>query len=392
MGKQNLMDNNFNKQHFLKLIEKYLDGKASLDEIELLNNYCYSFQQDNAWDEFKTESDYRDRMLENILKEIKEDESHESKIIRIFRSNLFKLSTAAAVLLIMFSTAVYNSNIFSKIQTPVNKVVFNDIKIGTDKATLTTEDGSVIVLEKGKSFKGQNAASNGEKLVYNSGGVKTTKAYNYLSIPRGGRFYLKLSDGTEVWLNSESKIKYPIAFTEGETRNVELVYGEAYFEVSPSTAHKGSHFNVKVKDQNVEVLGTQFNVKAYEDEGNIFTTLVEGKVELSNNKHVIELHPNQQTVLNKSSNIMKTKSVDVYDDIAWKDGVFSFQRKSLKEITLILSRWYDIDVVFKNSTLQNKGFNGLFEKNQGIVEILETFKKLGAISKYTIREKTVVLE
>ncbi|CAD0005250.1 FecR family protein [Flavobacterium chungangense] len=307
----------------------------------------------------------------------------------VFKLN-FNFLRYAAILLVLLGLGFYFYSSTADTQAVPAVVQSAPIQPGTDKATLVLGNGKIIVLGQGNTYNADGISANGKNVAYKDSDTKIE--YNYLTIPRAGQFSLQLADGTKVWLNSESQLKFPNRFINGKSRNVELVYGEAYFEVSPSTAHKGSHFNVKVKGQNVEVLGTQFNIKAYADEANIFTTLVEGKVELSNNKQVVQLHPNQQTVLNKASNTMQTKSVDVYDDIAWKDGVFSFQRKSLKEITLILSRWYDIDVVFKNPGLQNKGFNGLFEKNQGIVEILETFKKLGAISKYTIREKTVVLE
>ena len=155
------------------------------------------------------------------------------------------------------------------------------ITTGSDKAVLTLEDGSNIELEKGKAFKTNVVNSNGEKLVYNKTN-QTKITYNYLTIPRGGQYFVKLSDGTEVWLNSESQLKFPVAFIKGQTREVTLVYGEAYFAVSPSTNHNGATFKVMNQGQEVEVLGTEFNIKAYKDEINIYTTLVEGKVTVSN--------------------------------------------------------------------------------------------------------------
>ena len=143
---------------------------------------------------------------------------------------------------------------------------------------MTLADGSKIALEKGTPVQTQNANSNGEELIYESSKNTSRLVYNYLTIPRGGQFVIKLSDGTKVWLNSASQLKFPVAFIEGESREVELVYGEAYFEVSPSTAHKGAHFQVYNKKQKVEVVGTEFNIKAYKDESNIYTTLVNGKV------------------------------------------------------------------------------------------------------------------
>src|SRR5690606_40703343 len=123
-------------------------------------------------------------------------------------------------------------------------------------------------LEKGDSIQTHNAISNGEEIIYNNN-TSRQLVYNYLTIPRGGQFQLTLSDGTRVWLNSETQIKYPVSFTDGESRQVELVYGEAYFEVSHSTEHKGSDFIVYNQNQEVQVLGTEFNIKAYKDDSNI---------------------------------------------------------------------------------------------------------------------------
>ena len=148
-----------------------------------------------------------------------------------------------------------------------------------------------------------------------------------------------LSDGTKVWLNSESQLKYPVAFNDGETRQVELVYGEAYFDVSPSTAHKGARFKVFNQSQEVEVLGTEFNIKAYKDETNIYTTLVEGKVAISAAGKNQILKPNQQSNLNLETGSIEITTVDVYNETTWIDGIFSFENKPLKEILKVLSRW-----------------------------------------------------
>lgn len=393
MREQNLMDSNFNKQDFQKLIEKYLDGKASLEEIELLTNYCYSFQQNNEWEELNPENGYRDRMLKNILEAIQEEEKPEqSRVIRIFRSNVFKFSAAAAVLIFAAAGVFYNVR-NSKINQPVQtSVAVNAIKVGSDKATLTTEDGKTIVLEKGKSYKGNNLVSNGQELVYNdTQEPEKAIAYNYLTIPRGGQFFIKLADGTKVWLNSESKLKFPTDFTDGKPRQVELVYGEAYFDVSPSTAHKGSHFNVLTHNQNVEVLGTEFNVKAYQDTNIIATTLVEGKVNLSNNVVSRILEPGDQSVMDINSNHIAIKAVDVFNEVSWKEGVFSFKEMPLKDIMKVLERWYDIKTVFKTESVKEITFNGILDKNQKIERILTIMSKTKKIT-YEINQKTVIFK
>lgn len=190
----------------------------------------------------------------NILKQ-------EKTVKRLKTTSWIKYAVAASIVLLISLTFILNRN-NTQIYEPI--IVNNNIKVGTDKATLTLEDGTNVVLEKGQQYVSDHLKSNGEALVYNT---KTNKkpevVYNYITTPRGGQYHVTLSDGTEVWLNSESKLKYPISFTEGKTREVKLVYGEAYFDVSPSTQHKGSIFKVLSDNQEIEVLGTEFNIKAY---------------------------------------------------------------------------------------------------------------------------------
>ncbi|MDC6367647.1 MULTISPECIES: FecR family protein [Flavobacteriaceae] len=272
-------------------------------------------------------------------------------------------------------------------------IVENSIKKGTDKAVLTLEDGTSVVLGEGESLQKNNLSSNGQELVYNASKTQENKInYNYLTIPRGGQFSLKLADGTQVWLNSETQLKYPVVFVDGLDREVELVYGEAYFDVSPSTNHNGTKFRVLNKDQEVEVLGTEFNIKAYEDESSTYTTLVEGKVTVFSKEHGQDLTPNQQAVLNKTANTFQVNRVDVYNEISWKEGVFSFEDKPLSEIMRVLSRWYDMDVVFEKEEIGNVAFNGILGKEQDINEILITIQNFKIIEAYEINGKTVFLK
>jgi transmembrane sensor len=344
-----------------------------------------TIDKDKAWNTIVSK-------LENPFEKITEQKK--SKVFSI-KNNWFKYAAAAIVVGILTTTYVFKNNFFSN-PAEVSPIIVNtDVKIeaGTDKATLTLEDGSEIVLKNGNSFQTKNASSNGKEIVYKAGEQKQSKvAYNYLTIPRGGQFFIKLSDGTQVWLNSESQLKFPVAFVEGEIRQVELVYGEAYFDVSPSTLHKGSKFKVFNKSQEIEVVGTEFNIKAYKDETNVFTTLVEGKVNVTIANKKQRLIPNQQLNLNTKTNATVINSVDVYDEIAWKEGVFSFKRKSLEDIMKVLSRWYDLDVKFENSELKKSGFNGIVGKDQKIKDILETIKSYGVIKEYKIINKTVILK
>lgn len=344
-----------------------------------------TIDKDKAWSTIVSK-------LENPL--VQSTSQKESKVFFI-RNRWFKYAAAAIVVGILSTTYVFRNNLFTN-PTEVAPVIVNtNIKIetGTDKATLTLEDGSVVVLKNGNTVQTKNATSNGKEIVYKAGEQKQTKiAYNYLTIPRGGQFFIKLADGTQVWLNSESQLKFPVAFVDGEIRQVELVYGEAYFDVSPSTLHKGAKFKVYNKSQEVEVIGTEFNIKAYQGETNVYTTLVEGKVAVNTANGKQKLIPNQQLNLNLKTNTSILNSVDVYDEIAWKEGVFSFKRKSLEDIMIVLSRWYDLDVKFENSELKKSGFNGTVGKDQKIEDILETIKSYGVIKEYKIINKTVILK
>ena len=301
---------------------------------------------------------------------------------------------AAAVLVGVITSSYFFKDTlfgFSNETTPI--IVNNNIKIGEDKATLTLEDGTVVALGKGSKYEAVNLVSNGEKLVYNFDGNANTKtAYNYLTIPRGGQFFVQLSDGTQVWLNSESKLKFPVSFIKGDTRKVELIYGEAYFDITPSTHNNGSSFIVINNNQEVEVLGTEFNIKAYKDETIIYTTLVEGKVAVSmaNNKQCLK--PNQQLKYYIKNQTTKVETVDVYNEISWKEGVFSFENKPLKEIMKVLSRWYNMNVTFENTTIETVAFTGVLGKDQKIEEILTTIKNFGIINNYEIKNKTITLK
>ena len=394
--------------HILKLISLYTTkeiNEAEFNELQLWLNeapknkvlfadfllfYKKSRQisftdyidEDKAWNKIVSK-------IDNPL--IKITQHKESKLFPI-GNHWFKYAAAAIFVGILTTTYLFRDQLFTNPIEVAPVIVETDksIEAGTDKATLTLENGAVVVLKSGDTFQTKNATSNGKQIVYKAGEQMQTKiAYNYLTIPRGGKFFIKLSDGTQVWLNSESQLKYPVAFVDGEIRKVELVYGEAYFDVSPSTEHKGSKFEVFNKSQAVEVLGTEFNIKAYKDEMNVYTTLVEGKVTVSIANKKQGLLPNQQLNLNVKTNASVINTVDVYDEIAWKEGVFSFKRKSLEEIMKVLSRWYDLEVKFANPELKKSGFNGIVGKDQKIEDILETIKSYGVIKDYEIINKTV---
>ncbi|WP_242157792.1 FecR family protein [Aestuariivivens sediminis] len=320
----------------------------------------------------------------------------EKRVVRL--RHVQRMSKYAAAIIIGVLTTVYflKDNIFhSSGDDTINPELVNThvIEPGTDKATLTLEDGSQIALQKGTSLKTFYATSDGEQLVYESNQKRTKElVYNYLTVPRGGQFFIVLADGTKVWLNSESQLKYPVSFIEEQDRQVELVYGEAYFDVTPSEEHNGSKFKVLNNAQEVQVMGTEFNIKAYKDDISIYTTLVEGRVSIHSSGQNRVLKPGEQAILNSSNNEMSVALVNVNNEILWKNGIFSFDKKPLRDIMKTISRWYDVDVIYENKQLETITFSGVLGKNQNIEGIFTTLKTLSTIKNYEISNKTITLK
>ena len=382
------------------IIVKYLSNQANFAELDALDNWIKNPENEKLFQSYIRTNYAVDYNLKKFNSDkikfmLSQEIAKQKNVFRIKKIRQRILYGAAASLVIGLLTTVFflNSNkpTLPEVKSPI--VVNTPIEVGTDKATLTLEDGTVVALQKGNKYQTKTAQSNGEEIVYKAGNRMESKtAYNFLTIPRGGQFHLVLSDGTQVWLNSETQLKYPVAFTDGATRQIELVYGEAYFEVSPSTKHKGAKFKVLNQSQEVEVLGTHFNIKAYKDETNVFTTLVEGKVAISSQGKRQILNPSEQANLNRSNNTIAVTEVDVYNEISWKDGVFSFRKKPLAEIMKVLSRWYDIEVQFENQDSKNARFNGVLGKEQKIEDILKRIKKFKVIKDYEIKNKKVIIK
>ncbi len=212
--------------------------------------------------------------------------------------------------------------------------------------------------------------------------------YNTLIIPRGGQFNLTLADGTRVWLNADSRLKYPTSFP-GEERVVELT-GEAYFEVKKNTQKP---FKVLSGNQVVQVLGTSFNISSYQDDPITATTLVEGKVEVylenTPSEHQMLL-PNQQSILVRSDNSLSQKEVDVKAFISWKDGWFYFKDKPLEAIMLDLSRWYDVSVQYEDQEAKKLPFTGEIRRYENLEDVLNLLEKTREVQFEMERRKVII--
>jgi ferric-dicitrate binding protein FerR (iron transport regulator) len=378
------------------ILIKYFTRSASIEELIELTEWISKHSNDLIFKDFaKTNYLIDTNMLDFDIEG--EKEKILQKIIKIdkksIRKNIFKYAAIFVVAVGLGYVYLGDNFSFQKKQDIITDIQTN-IQAGTDKAILTLEDGSEVVLEKDKTVALIGRSINGEKLIYDTKSVAENNdiQYNYLTIPRGGQFYVQLSDGTSVWLNSESKLKYPVHFIKGQTRKVELVYGEAYFDVSKSINHNGDTFRVQTSIQEVEVLGTEFNIKAYLGEKNIVTTLVEGKVSVGNGIEFKYLKPSEQSffnIINQDISIQKVPKL--FDEIAWKEGYFSFKQKSMKEIMKILSRWYDVEYIFKDSDKENKTFTGVLDREIDINKILTYIKRTNEIN-FKIHNKTVIIE
>ena len=219
-------------------------------------------------------------------------------------------------------------------------------------------------------------------------------ASNFLTVPRGGQFSLNLEDGTKVLLNSDSKIKYPVKFIKGKKRQVELLYGEAFFEVSSSKNNNDSEFIVSTKTQKINVIGTKFNIKAYNEDDIVTTTLVEGKVKVENGKNQILLLPNQQSKVDSKSTNIIVSDIDVFQQISWISGLFSFNDTSLENIMNTLSRWYDLEFVFKSANKKNLIFSGILERTKSIEDILFIIEKTSSSNEinFEIIDRVIIVE
>lgn len=383
-----------------KLIVKFLNKEANFDELKQLELWISNPNNEALFLEIikinasinKSMTKYNKvKAKENIIRRIKKEKEIVANNSKRSLGYKYAVAAAASIALIVSLTIFFNKNSDQQqLLEPI--IVNNQIKQGTDKAILTLESGEEIALVKGTDVKTSNATSNGKEIIYNKEVPANNKiAYNYLTIPRGGQYQATLSDGTVVWLNSESQLKYPVSFQKGIPRKVELLYGEAYFDVSSSTNHNGATFQVINKNQKIEVLGTEFNIKAYKYETNIYTTLVEGKVVVNykNTKQI--LRPNQQSAINTNINEISITEVDTYNETSWRKGIFSFNEKPLKEIFKVLARWYDVKIEFKNKKLEAVTFNGVLTKSQKLVDILETIKTTNQIN-YTFNGKNIAIQ
>jgi ferric-dicitrate binding protein FerR (iron transport regulator) len=270
-----------------------------------------------------------------------------------------------------------------------------DFKIvpGSTKAVLQLHNGEYVNLEDNQTdslanINGTTISNRDGKIEYlahNTTSAQLVPLMNTIKIPVGGEYQLTLSDGTKVWLNSESEIKYPVQFI-GYKRRVE-VKGEVYFDVAHD---KAKPFVVSVNDVEVEVLGTEFNIEAYDDQNSVTTTLIKGSVKLTKNEEQIIIKPNQQASISDGDSSFKLKDVEAKNYALWKEGIFYFEEANLSTIMEKLARWYDIKVFYKNQSIQNSRFSVEMKRYEDISKILEIIELTQKV-KFEIKDNVVTV-
>ncbi|MES2873567.1 MAG: FecR family protein [Bacteroidota bacterium] len=298
-----------------------------------------------------------------------------------------QMGIAASVLLVsLIALFFYTSRVregLSLSKAPVQKKEI--ITPGGDKAILTLSDGSTIILDHAKNGLLANQAgvsiqkTSDGKLLYtfsNAAGSSSQAStasviYNKIETPAGGKYQINLPDGSTVWLNASSSLRFPALFA-GNTREVELT-GEAYFDVAKN---KNKPFKVSTKDQIVEVLGTQFNINSYSDEGEIKTTLIEGSVKIIYKDKVVLLGPGQQ--FQPSNSVIKVVEADTEEVVAWKNGYFLFKDEDIRSIMRKVSRWYNVEVNYAGD-IPDVGFGGNISRSKDIEEVLNALQLTNAV-------------
>lgn len=364
------------------LIERYNSGMTTPAENALVESWYLKYKHGDPYlSQEQLEEDQKES-LDNLLNEIQG---------RTKRIQLSRWVIAASILFFMaVGGYLFSINNNPQRQVAAVKSQKQDVAPGGNKAILTLGDGSIIVLNSakiGKLARQGNIiikkAADGQISYDNASGNEGSKSvvYNTAATPQGGQYQFILADGTKVWLNASSSIKYPIVFN-GNERRVELT-GEAYFEV----AHNAKKpFKVISNGQTVEVLGTHFNINAYNDEQAVKTTLLQGSVKVSAGRASNIIKPGQQARFEHG--LINVMNVDPDEVVAWKNGFFFFEDNNIQEVMRQLSRWYGVEIKYEGQ-LPLRRFSGEISRNVNLSQILDilSFKQIH----YKIDGKTIIV-
>lgn len=373
-------------RRYLELAAKWQNGTITPEERRILEEW-YNQGQDKPVHippHFaKGEEEHERRILAGIRKKI----AAQRKPLRRY------WYAAAAVLLLCMAAGYW---LMTNRSRPADTIVQDQsVKPGSNKASLTLADGTVITLDS--NVNGMIVQQGGAKVVNSAGGQLAYQAsrgtdeapvlFNTLMTPRGGQYKLTLPDGSKVWLNAASSIRFPTAFA-GKERKVEVT-GEVYLEVAKAPSMP---FRVVTDGMTVEVLGTHFNVNAYTDESEINTTLLEGRIKITaQGTHAEQLlSPGQQSRLAKNGAFRLLNDVDVQEVVAWKDGYFQFSGENIRSVMRKLARWYDVEVEFRGN-MEGKEFEGTISRFERIDEVLRILALTGMVHFKTEGRRIIVM-
>lgn len=366
------------------LLHRYLSGNASAEEEALVRAWYLDLNKDKKTLSHQELEEEFYLGLKNINKEI----NRQKRLFYIRTS-----AAAAAVLLVVGSLLFFNHSAVKSLNKKETQLTNQEDFKG--KAVLTLSDGRRVDLnglKSGSAITEEGAVlskSSTAELSYLSAQTENINAYNAIQTPIGLSFRVNLPDGSRVWINSMSKLKYPLHFNN-EERIVELE-GEAYFEIAKNNKADGSRkpFKVITKNQTVEVLGTHFNVRAYEDERLEKTTLLEGAVRVHAQNQAKMLRPGEQATYAIPRNTISISEVNPEYAVAWKEGYFSFNDVNVVTMMNELKRWYDIEVVYQSQSTDKK-ISGTFSRTKNISELLLAVEDLGDY-KFKIEGRRIVV-
>jgi len=375
----------------LELYQRYMERTSTEEErrelMDLIkqDEMAPAFHQliDNSYDNNPVDQEITAARAEEIFRAIVMEVEPQRTIASVHRVHFMRRwwwGAAAALLLLLAGGYLYISS--QKKEDGLVKeqpVKIQDLQPGKDGAVLTLADGSKVVLDSlGNGIvttqNGANVVLKNGRLAYErNSAVNNAIAYNTMSTPKGRQFQLLLPDGTKVYLNAASTLTYPTAFT-GKERSVQVA-GEAYFEVAHDAAKP---FKVQLPDGGqIEVLGTHFNVNAYQNEAAIKTTLIEGSVKIATtNGQFARLKPGEQASLSQSSHTIPVKTVDLDKVTAWRKGIFDFNDVGLREMMRQIERWYDIEVGYEGNVPDVKFF-GKVSRSSTLSTVLEALDGFG---------------
>lgn len=390
-----------NKEEAKDLAKKFLTGKATAEEKEKLHRWPALDTDDETEVVFTSRPENADDVKSRLFEGVQAKINLESLPVRDTKRTVFwyRMLAAAAILLVV-GTSVYfytaDTNSFFRDDLADAK----SIAIGKNAATLTLGNGKQINLSD--ALNGQLVEESGFSIHKTSDGqvvyeVKSTATggddrLNTISTPQGGQYKVVLPDGSKVWLNAASSIKFPSVFTKTDKRKVQL-NGEAYFEVAKD---KIRPFIVETGKQLVEVLGTHFNINAYNDDNSMKTTLLEGSIKVGLVNHEKEenkteaftiLKPGQQSVLTDGT--IRIVQADMEEAIAWKNGYFKFNSESLSTVMHQLSRWYDVEVVYEGEISKDR-FGGTISRYKNVADVLEMLESTKLV-KFKVEGRKIIV-